>query len=288
MNTQQTLAGHKTTESFVQELSKHFKTDKICKNSEILSCFPDKIYWGSDNEEVDMSKIKKSKHFGQDEWDTETVGVQFANGVTGVIAYNPDCYQDPYSNQITGFDCLAVLYDTDGFKQPNTQNKDVNSVNVAKLSNVTCAGFEVNGTCYTTLYYDTKGLDIEECEALKNDLGIKYCYKYSGDIWGGHAKRCGGVDKLPSRAQLVEIAKYLYNTDNINSEGCTSNVKLDTKKAAKVNDGFYMSGRPFQIWANEELNDNEALSIMLNPNNVCFEEKKTRNSYFVRGICVAD
>lgn len=159
----------------------------------------------------------------------ETVGVQFANAVTGIIAYNPDCY-------------LAVLYNTDRFKQPNTQNKDVNSVNVAKLSNVMCTGFEVNGTCYTTLYYDTKGLEIEECEAVKNDLGIKYCYKYSGDICGGHAKRCGGFDKLPRRAQLVEIAKYLYNTDNINSEGCIYNIKLDTKKAAKVNGGWYMSG----------------------------------------------
>ena len=30
MNAQQTLAGHTSTESFVEELSSHFKTNKIC------------------------------------------------------------------------------------------------------------------------------------------------------------------------------------------------------------------------------------------------------------------
>ncbi|MBE7709855.1 MAG: prepilin-type N-terminal cleavage/methylation domain-containing protein, partial [Cyanobacteria bacterium SIG32] len=32
MNVQGTLAGYQTTESFVEELSKHFKTTKICAN----------------------------------------------------------------------------------------------------------------------------------------------------------------------------------------------------------------------------------------------------------------
>ena len=97
MNTQQTLAGYNNTLDFVNELSKHFKIDKICKNNDILSCFEDKVTWG--DEEVDISKIKNAKNFGQEDWDTETIGVQFANGVTGLIAYNPDCTQDPYSNQ---------------------------------------------------------------------------------------------------------------------------------------------------------------------------------------------
>ena len=129
MNTQQTLAGYKNTEEFVNELSNHFKMNKICNNDELLTCFSDKVYWGADAEEVDMSTIKTAKNFGQDKWNTNIVGVQFANGVTGLIAYNPECTQNPYSNQITGTSCLAILYDTDGFKNPNTSSKDLRSIN---------------------------------------------------------------------------------------------------------------------------------------------------------------
>ena len=87
MNVQGTLAGYTTTEAFVDELSKHIKITRICENDDITTCFADKVTW--DGEEVEMSKIKTSKNFGKDDWDTNTVAVQFANGVNGVIAYNP-------------------------------------------------------------------------------------------------------------------------------------------------------------------------------------------------------
>ena len=115
MNVQGTLAGYQTTESFVEELSKHFKTTKICANDKLQDCFSSEVTYG--NEAVDMTKVKTAKHFGQDEWGTEIIGTQFANGTTALIAYNPKCSQDPYSNTITGSDCLAILYDTTGYKK---------------------------------------------------------------------------------------------------------------------------------------------------------------------------
>ena len=105
MNAQSTLTGHTTTESFVEELSKHFKTNKICNNDKLLDCFSEIVYWNSGEaapEAVDINLIKTVKNFGQNDWKTNIVGVQFANGTSALIAYNPtdSCVQNPHSNQI--------------------------------------------------------------------------------------------------------------------------------------------------------------------------------------------
>ena len=93
MNSQGTLAGYSSTEDFVNELSKHIKINKICKNDEITSCFEDTVFWGNDNKEIDMKKIKLAANLGHSEWITNTLGVMFADGVSGIIAYNPECIQ---------------------------------------------------------------------------------------------------------------------------------------------------------------------------------------------------
>ena len=115
MNFQLVLAGHQTTESFVDELAKHFKTYKICNNDELAQCFSDKFYWtGSSSEAFDLDVIKTSRNFGQKNWKTNVVGVQFANGTNALIAYNPTdtCQQDQLSNNIDVSSCLAIIYDT--------------------------------------------------------------------------------------------------------------------------------------------------------------------------------
>lgn len=77
MNTQQTLAGHTTTASFVNELSKHFKIVKICNNNELLNCFNDTVLWGggeATQEEVDMAPIRLAKNLGK------RIGIQVLSG----------------------------------------------------------------------------------------------------------------------------------------------------------------------------------------------------------------
>jgi len=81
MNVQQTIANKGDTANFVNELSKHFKITKICSNDKLQDCFNSEVVWG--DETVDMSKVTKAKHFGL-EWDSDLIGVQFANGVTGL------------------------------------------------------------------------------------------------------------------------------------------------------------------------------------------------------------
>ena len=227
MNTQQTLAGHTTTESFVEELSKHFKTNKICQNDELLDCFEDTVWWGSGDDgpaEVDMNLVKTSKNFGQKDWQTNVVGVQFANGVTALIAYNPTigdkaCKQDPYSNQIDGKDCLAILYDTSGEKNPNQGGKDLRSINVTKLGQY-CA-LELNGTCFAQAigittphvwndcydYYGTTS-DAEDI-AFMEKYGITGCK--NNDYWAKAVETCGGKDKMPTASQLQQLADYFHD-----------------------------------------------------------------------------
>ena len=132
MNTQQSLAGYSNTADFVAALGKHFKITRICNSNEITSCFSDKITWKiidisnhTESETINISTIKSAADLGQENWNTEAIGVQFANGTTGIIAYNPECKEYPYTNQFTGTSCISLLYDIDGFKNPNTYTKDV-------------------------------------------------------------------------------------------------------------------------------------------------------------------
>ena len=281
MNTQQTLAGYSNTADFVNELSKHFKITRVCKNDDLLTCFEDKVWWGvgdAEPEEVDMAEIKTASHFGQEDWDTDIIGVQFANGTTGLVAYNPDCKQNPYSNQVTGTSCLALLYDTDGFKTPNTSGKDLRSINVSKLGR-TCA-FELGGTCFGAPFTPTL-LTKAECEAEKDSLGIKECY-HENDYWAGAVKACGGVSKMPTMAQVAEIANYVYNTSGIGAKESVSNLTLDRDKAAEL--GF---GSLFYVWSGEEDSSSFAYFRAFHPTST-FWPHNYRGSSFPQAVCLGD
>ena len=283
MNTQQTLAGYKTTEEFVNELAKHFKMNKICNNDELLTCFSDKVYWGADAEEIDMSTIKTAKNFGQDKWNTDIVGVQFANGVTGLIAYNPECTQNPYSNQITGTSCLAILYDTDGFKNPNTSGKDLRSINVASLGSVCYA--EVNGVCLASAAFTPTPLTHDECTQRQNELGIEKCKSCDDDYWGGAVKKCYDEGKrLPNQNELAQIASYIYNT-NVDSSRVTYATR-DDDKASKL--GFkVISGSEFYVWSGQEY-DSAAYYRIFTPSFTNWNFGLGRFSSYFQAVCVGD
>ena len=256
MNVQGTLAGYTTTEAFVDELSKHIKITRICENDDITTCFADKVTW--DGEEVEMSKIKTSKNFGKDDWDTNTVAVQFANGVNGVIAYNPSCTQNQFSNnEITinengiGTNCLAMLYDVDGFKNPNNRGDDLRDIGNIALAGSNCAIELSDGTCFTAPFYPT-GLTLEECEAQKGELGINECYPYGNDYWAGAVKTCKDMgSSLPSQEQLDQLARDLYPGTTIYTDYTRSRGQRDNDLAMEWK--FISSpGSDFWLWSSEE------------------------------------
>ena len=285
MHTQDTLGGHPNTMSFVNELAKNYRINKICTSDKITSCFEDKVYWGVENEEVDMSKIKNAKNFGWDDWGTETVGLMFANGVTGVVAYNPDCDFDNNSDEANISDCLALLYDVDGFKLPNTQSKDLRSINVKSLNGNNCA-FEINGTCYTAPFYP-ESISKAECETLKNDLNIKDCY-YDNDFWAGGVKKCGGTSKMPTMAQIAEIADYVYNTSGIGAKDNVDYLTLDYDKLSEL--GFstlqgYASS--LYLWSGEEGDEYNAYRRNFASDNTgWYASRRDNNNHMM--VCIGD
>ena len=253
MNVQGTLAGYTTTEAFVDELSKHIKITRICDNDDITTCFADKVTWGTENEEVEMADVKNASHFGQDSWGTNTVGVQFANGVNAVLAYNPECVQNQFSNQITGTSCLAILYDVDGFKNPNTQNKDLRSINVSSLGGSSCS-FEVGGICFGTLFQPT-ALTAADCNANKEKYGIQTCRTTDDDFWGGAMKACADQGKrMPTDAELTTLANDLYNTTVGGGDGEGFEADLDMNKMSQYGlpvDNVTTYGG-FVLWSGQE------------------------------------
>ena len=261
MNVQGTLAGYTTTEAFVDELSKHIKITRICDNDDITTCFSDTVTWG--DEEVDMSKVKKAKNFGQNDWDTNTVAVQFANGVNGVIAYNPDCRQNQFSNDVItvgetgiGTTCLAILYDVDGFKNPNTEGKDLKNLNVTSLGGSNCAIELSDGTCFTAPFYPT-AVTKAECEQLVAEgYPIKECY-YESDYWAGAVKACHDMgSSLPSQEQLDQLARDLYPGATINTGIGVSSTGGSRDNDLAMEWNFISSpSSTFWLWSSEE--DNE-------------------------------
>ena len=258
MNTQQSLAGYSNTADFVAELGKHFKINKVCKNNEIMSCFNDNITVeiidissGTSSEKVNLQGFKTAADLGQEDWDSEAIGLQFANGTTGVIAYNPQCKEQPFTNTFSGTSCVSLIYDTNGFKSPNTFTKDVRGVN----SFLKACAFKSGNTCFSAPF-NPDPLTKAECEELKDDLGIAACH-YDNDYWAGAVKACGGVSKMPTMAQLADIANYVYNTSGIGSLTDQSDITLDYDKATALGFKYYeytYQNSSFIVWSGEEDN----------------------------------
>ena len=262
MNTEEKLAGYDSTMDFVNELKKYIKITRVCDNSEITKCFNKQVIWNEGDEPVDMSAIKNAQSFGLD-WDSDTVAVQFANGVNAVIAYNPNATQDPFNNQFSATsNSMAILYDVSGNKNPNTNGKDIGKINVEQLAGVTGCLIpeETLGYCISQILAPDIGyspMTRAECEQAVEEgkLGITECY-LNKDYWTGAVKACGGVQNMPTKDQLAQLANYLYNTDSVSSSGITYK-GLDTEKASQ-----FISASPasnyFYVWSVQESSDGNA------------------------------
>ena len=260
MNTEEKLAGYSNTMDFVNELKRYIKITRVCDNSNITKCFEKEVIWNEGEDPIDMSTIKNAASLGQDDWDTDTVAVQFANGVNAIIAYNPNTTQEPFNNQFSATsNSMAILYDVSGNKNPNTNGKDIGKINVENLAGVTgCMIPELADTmCISQILAPGTGysaLSKAECEQIADEgygNNKAYCGYYGNDYWAGAVKACGGTSNMPSQDQLTELAKYVYNNDSINSSGYTYDLALDTTKAAQ-----FLSASPdsdcFDVWSGQE------------------------------------
>lgn len=243
MNTQQVLAEYSTTKAFVSELSKYMKIAKICDNTHLSDCFPNEILWGTNGFEpklIYVQALKTSGNLGHKTWNSESVGLQFANGMAAILAYNSNCKsQDPYNNQISGTDCLAILYNTTGFKSPNQSGKDLRGINV----HIASCDFNKNGLCMSSMF-DPVTVTQDECKKIS---GIKQCV-LPRENWAGAVKACSEMGmRLPSKMELLNLVSYIYFgetgkvKENATWVGGTFNEERANGTPIKVNFGYYTS-----------------------------------------------
>ena len=259
MAVQSGLIGYPDTMAFVQEMKKHMSIAKVCDNSHLAEC------WGTTEVDVgkdkpwEIAKTKTAKTLKINEPDNwaDTVGIVTADGTPMILSYDKECnfdvnntglQFDKSSGKSNSLACISGVFDWNGGAKPNKLGDDVITLGMASGLGSSCA-FKVNGTCYTTPF-TPKPLTAQECNELKSKLGIKYCRTDNNDYWGGAVKQCKGVSKMPTMAQLGELASQLYvgnpsigeyqNKDNIQFDSNSS-----TAKALGLTPDFY-------VWSGEE------------------------------------
>ena len=295
MNTEEKLAGYESTMDFVNELKKYIKITRICDSDEITKCFAKEVIWSDGEEPIDMSTIQNAASLGQEDWDTDTVAVQFANGVNAIIAYNPNATQDPYNNQFSATsNSMAILYDVSGNKNPNTNGKDIGKINVEQLAGVTgCMIPELKDTmCITQILGPQNGgyspMTFEECNQAVSEgkLGITAC-NYNSDYWAGAVKACGGVQNMPTQAQLTALAEYIYpDADSISSSG-TTYANWDADRAS-----LFMAQTPsgysgFYVWSGQEYSQKYAYGRYFGPTTTNWSNRSRVSSYIL-AVCLGD
>ena len=276
MNTDGTLTGYSTTANFVNALKKNIKITKVCTD-DVTKCFSKEVIWneGEDPVEVTNSAVTYDDSQGQD-W-AETVGVQFNNGITALIAYNKNCSPDPYDNQqaVTG-QCIGMIYDVNANKKPNSAvaHKDVAfNGNVTGLGGTSNCLFEFSdGKCITKILgpqnggysamsyvdcageYATSANTTTTAGATASALGISQCY-YANDYWAGAVQACGGKANLPSQSQLKELAEYIYegSSGTITDTGYSGTISMNPTNAqsflAQSPYGSNASNPRFLVWS---------------------------------------
>ena len=273
MNSLGLIGPYASTDAFVDELQKHLKIMKRCDASHLRECWPyDEVDLGN-GKTWDISKTKTGKQLkmgngDKSDYSSNNVGIVTADGTPMILSYNKKCEAldpvkqytwltsdgKPVTNATAG--CVAAVFEINGGAKPNKYGDDVQSFNAGGLGS-SCA-IEIGSLCLTAPF-TAKPLTFSECEAQKDELGIKGCHKYPDiDYWAGAVKHCGGVSKMPTMAQLAELASQMYRGNP--SIGALENknpVSFDPNSPASKALGL---GAHFYLWSGEEYSPYSAYS----------------------------
>jgi hypothetical protein len=155
----------------------------------------------------------------------------------------------PVSNATAG--CVAAIFEINGTSKPNKFTTDVIAFNANGLGSA--CSLEIGGKCFGALFTPTP-LTKAECEAQKGDLGISECY-YNSDYWAGAVAQCGGVNNMPTMADLASIASAIY--DGNPSIGATE-TKSDLTYISGTATALGLPEPAFWLWSGEEYSSNRA------------------------------
>ena len=297
MAVQSGLIGYPDTMAFVQEMKKHMSIAKVCDNSHLSECWgTTEVDVGKDKPwEISKTKTAKTLKIGEpDNW-ADTVGIVTADGTPMILSYDKNCNFDPNNaglqyNQSSGksnsLACLSGVFDWNGGARPNKLGDDVITLGMAGGLGSSCA-FEVNGTCYTAPF-TPKPLTKAECEqaVAEGKLGIKACY-YDKDCWAGAVKQCGGVSKMPTMAQLGELASRLYvGNPSIGAKEDKEDIQFDSNSSTAKSLGLTPY---FYLWSGEENSSNRAyLRVFNTTRSNWYGDYRYRDSSGGQAVCLGD
>ena len=214
MSAQNTLKGHKTTLSFVNELGKNFKILKVCTT--VTDCFPSEFKKSNDGI-IDVSTLTDSTTLGRT-YNTQTVGVQFADGIRAIVAYNPN-YKLQSNGDVVSFDKddtnKTVSMRTNVFSMIFDVSEDDNN-KIGEDIFLMNANFEGEGPCvqigtYCVKDFKTDYVAIPCADGLNPDYCGTNPSGVAQDYLAGAKRKCELEEmKLPTLPQLSDI--YVYTT----------------------------------------------------------------------------
>ena len=264
MNSLGLIGPYDSTDAFVDELQKHLKIMKRCDSRHLRECWPyDEI--NTTNGAIAVSSLTNGSSLmmrttDDKDFSSPNVGIVTADGVPMILNYNKKCnaldpvkqYQwstsdgKPVSNATAG--CVAAIFEINGGAKPNKYKDDVIAFNSNGLNNECAVGTGLNGICLSAPFTPTP-MTKAECEAQKSTLGINGCY-LDNDYWAGAVKQCGGVSKMPTMAQLGELASQLYvGNPSIGAKEDKYNIQFDSNSSTAKSLGLTPY---FYLWSGEE------------------------------------
>ena len=269
MAVQSGLIGYPDTMAFVQEMKKHMSIAKVCDNSHLAECWgTTEVDVGKDKPwEISKTKTAKNLKIGEpDNW-ADTVGIVTADGTPMILSYDKECnfdvnntglQFDKSSGKSNSLACISGVFDWNGGAKPNKLGDDVLMLGVASGLGNSCA-IEIGSLCFTAPVI-APPLTFAECEAQKSALGIKECCTTddcsNGDYWAGAVKQCGGVSKMPTMAQLAELASQMYiGNPSIGVYKDENNIQYDPNSPVSKALGLTPF---FWFWSSREADSNAA------------------------------
>lgn len=120
--------------------------------------------------------------------------------------------------------------------------------------------------------------------------GIKYCMTSTygkNDYWAWTVEACGGVQNLPSMAQLAEIANYVYNTSGVQAKNDKYSLTMDTSKVASLY--FTLSSsKSFALWSKEEYATTGVYDRSFYSNYTLWYTNRRRDQSSEQAVCIVD
>ena len=195
---------------------------------------------------IRLDELKTARQMAVSDYGTNTIGVQFANGVSAILAYDPNCAATPYNSSFAVMGCVSLIYDTNGTGRPNQLSKDMNTINtsnnlgvIATINGVKVTGIAKAGTYATVDCTNTSGPDYKYCEGSTS---------YDNDYWAGAAKYCGGKSNMASEEDLQKIASFLYSPTFITTNDKVEGLVVNNDNLTKLN-SYGFPNPSFSVWS---------------------------------------